>query len=114
MLSAVTLPVAQPRPGARVKTGNREDSRFVRFLPRSAALSLVIHCEVLTSQVTSGQPDRDCPVIGRPASREPGRAGGGDGKKLLNSVGGPPDLSAGLRRRPARRPGRAGHGAVRW
>jgi len=30
---------------------------------------LVIHCQVITSQVTAYRPDRDCPVIGRPVPR---------------------------------------------
>src|SRR5580700_3432885 len=58
-------PVVHRRPGATTETGNREDSRFVRFSRRRAVRSLVIHCEVLTSQVTDMYSDRDCPVIGR-------------------------------------------------
>jgi hypothetical protein len=34
-MSAVTLPVDHRRPAAKVKAGNQEDSRFVRFLAKT-------------------------------------------------------------------------------
>jgi hypothetical protein len=51
-MSAVTLPVDHGRPGVMARSGNSEDSRFVRFFGWSSAETSAIHCQVLTLQVT--------------------------------------------------------------
>jgi len=48
----VTLPVDHGRPGVMARSGNSEDSRFVRFFGWSSAETSAIHCQVLTPQVT--------------------------------------------------------------
>lgn len=78
----MTLPGDHARPGPRARAGNREDSRFVRFLRCSAAENLVIHCEVLTSQVMGVSPDRDFFVIGR-AGRMRTVANGRETRKVI-------------------------------
>jgi len=67
-MSAVTLPVDHRRPAAKPKLRNQEDLCFVRFESGNDAGTLVIHCQVLTSQVTRSLPDRDRPVIGQHAA----------------------------------------------
>jgi hypothetical protein len=67
----VTLPVDHRRPVSTSSSAEFEDSWFVRFLDWTAAQSIEIHCQVLTSQVKRHGRGRDRPVIVRGPSGAP-------------------------------------------
>jgi len=70
---------------------------------------LVIHCQVITSQVMAYQPDRDRPVIGRPVPRTVGADRRWRRKVILTTLSVKGRYFGGVTARAGRKPARAGH-----
>ena len=70
---------------------------------------MVIHCQVITSQVMAHRPDRDCPVIGRPVPRAAAADCQWQRKVILTTLSVKRRYFGGVTARAGRKPARAGH-----